>query len=233
MKKVLLPAMLAAGLAACAHSAPAPVPPAEVLYREAVETAKPGHFLWWAIDHCDDAIPLFQQVVDNYPFSQYAIESQLGIADCYFSQEQWSDAIFHYREFEKLHPTHPDIWRVRYRLAEAYREQSLAYDLDTADTEQAYYYYAKTAEGDSPYRKPALAKAQEEAKKLAERIYYIGRFYEREGETLSAIERYRELINAFPDQERAREGYERAVKLFDELGEHAKVAELPKPAGVP
>lgn len=232
MKRLRL-AVAALALAACAHSAPTTVPPAEVLYREAVETAKPGSFLWWTIDHCDDAIPLFQQVIDTYPFSQYAVESQLGVADCYFSQEQWSDAIFHYREFEKLHPTHSAIWRVRYNLAESYREQSLAYDLDTADTEQAYYYYAKTAEGDSAYRKPALTKAQAEAKKLAERIFYIGRFYERSGETLSAIERYRELINAFPDQERSREAYERAAKLLEELGEGAKLAELPKPAGVP
>lgn len=225
-------AVLSALLAACAHAEPTAVPPVDVLYREAVETAKPGSFLWWEIDHCDDAIPLFQQVVDNYPFSQYAVESQLGIADCHFSQEQWSDAIYQYREFEKLHPMHPQIARVRFNLAEAYHAESLAYDLDTADTEQAYYYYSKSAESDSPYRQEAITKAQAEALKLGQRIFYIGRFYERNGETLAAIERYRELINAFPDQPQAREAYDRAVKLYESIGEPQKIAQLPRPVGV-
>jgi outer membrane protein assembly factor BamD len=230
MKKFRFLAVLL--FAACAHSQPTAVPPADVLYRQAVEEAKPGKFLWWDTDNCDDAIPLFQQVIDHYPFSQYATLSQLGVADCYFRQEQWTDAIFHYREFEKLHPTHPEIWKVRYRLAESYHEQSLDYDLDTSDLEQAYYYYSKTAEGDSEFRQAAIGKAQAEAKQLAQRIFYIGRFYERNGEVLSAIDRYAELIRAFPDQPSARDAYKRAADLFRKIDEPEKIAALPKPAGV-
>lgn len=228
-RRLILAAFL---LTACAHVEPAPMLPADVLYRNAVERAKPGKFLWWAIDHCDDAIPLFMQVVDDYPDTRFAIESQLGIADCYFSQGNYGDAIYHYREFEKQHPKHAAIARVRYNLAESYHEESLAYDLDQADTEGAYSYYLKAAEGDSPYRLQAIEKAQGEALKLGERIFYIGRFYERNGEALAAIERYRELIAMFPDQARAREAYDRAGKLFDSLNEAAKRAELPKPVGV-
>lgn len=226
---LLAASLIIMAAAGCAHNKPAPLAPADVLYRQAVETAKPGQFLWWTIDHCDDAIPLYQRVVDNYPFSQYAVESQLGIADCYFSQEQWSDAVFHYRDFEKLHPLHPEIGRVRYRLGEAYHEQSLAYDLDTADLEQAYYYYSKTAEMQSPYQSEGRTKARFEAKRLARRILYIGRFYERNGESLAALERYRALILAFPDLPQAGKAYARATEVYKKLGEPAKIALLPRP----
>lgn len=217
--------------AACAHTEPASVPPADILYNEAVRTSQPGSFLWWEIDHCDDAIPLFQRVIDNYPFSHYAVDSQLGIAGCYFEQEAWSDTIFYYREFEKLHPNHEKIWMVRYRLGEAYHEQSLAYDLDTIDIEQAHYYYFKTAEGDSPYRAEALRKGREESKQLARRLFYIGRFYERNDESLAAIERYRSLIQSFPDLPHAKRAYLRAAELYRKIGDPEKIASLPRPYG--
>ena len=228
MKRTLLVAFAMA--AACAHTPPAPVPPVDVLYRQAEQKSHPGHFLWWEINHCDDAIPLYQRVVDTYPFSQYAVEAQLGIADCYFSQEQWSDAIFHYRDFEKLHPSHQAIGRVRYQLGEAYHAQSLPYDLDTSDLQQAYFYYGKAAYAEGPFAKEAATKNRAEADRLAERVYYIGRFYERNDEALSAIDRYAALIAEFPASPLAAEARRRAANLYRAIGTPEKIESLALPA---
>ncbi len=223
-----------AWLGACAHAGDVgQVPPADVLFAEAEQLAAEKPFLWWTSDDCDEAIPKYQQVLDNYPFSQFAVRSKLGIADCYFRQEEWADAILHYRDFEKMHPTHAEIWMVRFRLGEAYARLRLDYDRDLADTEQAYLYYSKVASADNPWRAEAAAQAADLASELARRLLYIGRFYERKGEALSALDRYEAVLAAYRQTEEAREAYERAADLYRKLGDEQKIAALPRPAGIP
>ncbi len=220
--------LLAFGVA-CAHSREIQTAPADVMFAQARELSQEGRFLFWSTDNCEDAIRAYQKVIDTYPFSQYAVASQLGIADCYYSQGKWPEAIFQYRDFEKLHPSHPEIPRVLFMLGESYREQSLDYDRDTADLEQSYLYYSKAARADSEYSDEARRKAFDARRKLASRLLYIGRFYEREEQYLSAIERYEMVIRSFPEVPEAVTAWERAGDIFRRLGEEEKIEGLPRP----
>lgn len=223
-------AMIAIGLLACAHAEKTEVRPPDVLFAEAREKAADRKVLFWTTNDCEEAIRLYRQIIDFHPFSQYATEAQLGIADCYFKDERWSEAAMQYKDFEALHPTHREIWRARFNLGLAYEALSLAYDLDQADTENAYYYFNRVATEPNPYRDEAARKAREQATKLASRIYYIGRFYEREKEYLSAVDRYQSLLRAYPDLLLAVETYKRTLGLYEIMGMRARRGEVPRPA---
>jgi len=51
-----------------------------------------------------DAAAEFQQIKDRYPYSKYAIQAELKMADALYIQEAYDLAFDAYTEFEKLHP---------------------------------------------------------------------------------------------------------------------------------
>ena len=49
-----------------------------------------------------DAIPYFQRILENYPFSFYAIQAELKIAECYFLDKKYVEALVHLHGFQEL-----------------------------------------------------------------------------------------------------------------------------------
>ena len=90
----LLLGSLLVALASCASTPAvemdfADVPSAEELYRQGLEhLAERRSFLFFHTRDYSEAIESFQDVIDNYPYSDYAVLSELKIADAYFEQEK-------------------------------------------------------------------------------------------------------------------------------------------------
>ena len=75
---------------------------------------------------------LFTEIKDNYPFSPYVIESELGVADALYLNEEYLEAADAYRDFENLHPRHEAI---PYVLLQVVRSLRLSYrSIDRAST---------------------------------------------------------------------------------------------------
>jgi outer membrane assembly lipoprotein YfiO len=55
-----------------------------------------------------DAVELFQQLINWYPFSEHVAEAEIKIADAYYEMEKYNEAIRAYNSFERLHPLHPE-----------------------------------------------------------------------------------------------------------------------------
>src|SRR3954454_11804246 len=51
----------------------------------------------------DEAIAEFEKLKNTYPFSKYAVEADLKIADALFQKREYADAADDYRSFLKLH----------------------------------------------------------------------------------------------------------------------------------
>src|SRR5678816_4577386 len=56
-----------------------------------------------------EASQYFEHVRTKYPYSQYAAESELRLADVAFSQGHYQEAIDLYKNFIKFRPRHPDV----------------------------------------------------------------------------------------------------------------------------
>lgn len=203
--RVLLPAAWLA-LSACATAPPEPelaeLPAADVLYQQGVELLEQRRVILWLVDLTpyQDAIDKFQEVVDNYPYSEYAVAAELKIADSYFAQERWDEALSYYRDFAELHPEHEKVPYTLYRTALCYARQS-----GTSNRDQTATRDALGALDQLMTRYPSAAETREAEvlwkelrTKLAEHVFGIGDFYWARAEYQSAAGRYRQVLDAYP-----------------------------------
>ena len=177
------------------------VPPAEELYTEGQKVLKKKHW-WWFIPtfNNNQAIETFQSIIDNYPYSEYAVLAELAIADSYFDEEKYEEALSYYRDFTDLHPQNDKVPYAIYQAALCHERRVEAPNRDQTATRQAldfldqllasYPYSEYGDEGEQLWRELRL--------QLALQVENIGDFYMDRGEWESAAERFRSLLNEFP-----------------------------------
>jgi outer membrane protein assembly factor BamD len=67
----------------------------------------------------EDAKSLFGEIKKLFPYTRYARQAELRLADIDFEQEKFSESITGYREFVQNHKNDPDIEYARYRITKA------------------------------------------------------------------------------------------------------------------
>src|SRR5262249_56168269 len=100
----------ALGAAPCTRKRPGfeEVEPADVLYQRGLDTLAGS--TWFGIVprvETEKAIDTFQSIIDNYPYSEYAVLAELRIADAYFDDPKYEEALASSPAFPDLHPTPP------------------------------------------------------------------------------------------------------------------------------
>jgi outer membrane protein assembly factor BamD len=187
----------------CAGTTPEPeeVPPAEVLYQRGLEQMEGGKILWmFSTAKNEGAIESFQQIIDNYPYSEHAVLAELKIADAYFADEKYDEALSYYRDFSELHPQHERVPYTLHRAAQCHHKQSRSADRDQTATIESLKYLDQLLT-----RYPHSAEAREAEEiwkelrvKLAKHDMYIADYYMDREEFQSAADRYRSVLNRYP-----------------------------------
>lgn len=201
----LLLASVGFGLIACA-SAPPPdsltdVPSAAQLYQRGQKLLQGQPiFVFFHTVNYGRAIDTFQSVIDNYPYSRQAVQAELAIANAYFKETRYDEALSYYRDFGDLHPENPKVAYTIYRAALCYARQSHDPGWDQTATHQALDYLDRLL---SKYPHSEYApKAEKLWRKLRTRLasdaMKVGDFYLAREEYPSAAERYRGVLNQFP-----------------------------------
>jgi outer membrane protein assembly factor BamD len=176
-------------------------PPAEELYEEGLDRLKGrrifGVRVW---TNYTDAIESFQTIIDNYPFSDYAVQAELRIADAYFDDGRYDEALSYYRDFADLHPQDERVPYTILRAALCHYEQIRSVNRDQTPTREALVYLERLIR-QHPYA-PETREGEELLRqlrgRLARNVMEIGDFYRARDEYQSAAERYRELLNQYP-----------------------------------
>jgi outer membrane protein assembly factor BamD len=175
--------------------------PADELYAEGQEILKGTSILWvyTYIDY-DHAIEVFQSIIDNYPYSEYAVEAELQIADAYFDSAKYEEALTYYRDFGDLHPQNPRVPYAIFRSALCHAEQVRAPGRDQSATRKALEFLDRllVAFPNSEHAKEAEKLWRELQIRSSEHIEGIGDYYRGSGEYEAAAERYRGLLNQYP-----------------------------------
>jgi outer membrane protein assembly factor BamD len=190
--------------AACASSPPEDeeVPSAEGYYQRAVELLEGRRTLLFFRDvNYPRAIELFQEVIDNYPYSDYATLSELKIADIQFDRGNYLEAAGYYQDFVELHPTHAEVPYALYRHGLCAYAQINEADRDQSSTHDAIEQFQALIERypDSEYADDARARLQDASDMLARHDVEVGDFYLGRGECHAAARRYRQALSAYPD----------------------------------
>jgi len=158
-----------------------------------------------------DAIELFEQLKNWYPFSEHVKEAQIKIGDSYFALKKYDEAIRAYKLFERLHPLHPEAEKASFRIAESYYKQILTIDRDQSFTKEALNYFIKFIQSypDSEYIKEAEKHSKECVEKLADSELYVADFYKKQKSFDAAIARYESILKNYPDTPAAKKTVEK------------------------
>ncbi len=149
----------------------------------------------------EESIRRYNEVKNKFPYSKFATQAELAVADVYYKQESFAEAQVAYQNFKELHPKHAQIDYVTFRLAMSYfmqlpgtidRDLTLAQSAITAFDEMINQY------PNSTYLAEAKEKRAESIKKLAEKEEYIADFYFKKAIYDSALARYEGLYRTYP-----------------------------------
>lgn len=211
--------------AACASDPPvedewAQLAPADELYEQGVAELESGRKVW-LVDTTDyaAAIDHFQDIIDNYPYSEYAVLAELRIADAYFEQALYEEALSYYQDFADLHPDHEQVPYTIYRAALSHVNRSRDALRDQTATTQAITQIDRLLR-DHPYSSEASEAdrlARRMRARLGENVMRIGDFYLEREEWQSAANRYRSVLNEYPGLGLDAEALYKLAKCYGEL----------------
>jgi outer membrane protein assembly factor BamD len=198
-----LAALLVVQLLGCASTKPTfeDVPPAEELYANGLETLEGRRilYLFTYIDY-DSAIESFQSIIDNYPYSEYELLAQLKIADAYFNDERYEEALAYYQDFADLHPIHERVPYTLLRAALCHYNQIASINRDQGQTVLATKALSVLIQ-EHPYAEETREAEEmmvDLRTRLALNILEIADFYRERTHWQSAASRYRRVLDEYP-----------------------------------
>jgi outer membrane protein assembly factor BamD len=177
------------------------VKPADELYAEGLEILDGRRILGlFKLINYDQAIERFQAIIDNYPYSEFEERAQLQIADAYFDDERYEEALAYYQDFADLHPQHPRIAYTLLRAAQCHYNQIESFERDQGSTVEATAALEKLIR-DHPYAEETRTGEEMLVKlrtRLAQNMLHIADFYLDRTHWQSAAARYRRVLDEYP-----------------------------------
>jgi outer membrane protein assembly factor BamD len=176
------------------------IPSAEELYATGIDTLDGRNILFYHHVNHQAAIDAFQEVIDNYPYSDLAVQAELKIADAYFDSHRYEEALSYYQDFPELHPNHDRVPYTILRSALCHYERVRSPNRDQRPTREAIGHLDKVM-STFPYT-PEAEEAEllwrELRTRLGKSVMMIADFYMKRDEWQSAADRYRSVLNEYP-----------------------------------
>jgi len=118
------------------------------------------------------------RVKEEYPLHNLAILAEIGLADCYYSDKEYSEAENAYNDFITLHPTNENVPYALYQTGMCQYNQIEAIDRDQTATIKAKKGLEKVVSRypDSKFATMAEKLIRECKQKLAEQDFMWGSF---------------------------------------------------------
>ncbi len=203
------------------------VAPADELYQEGLTTLE-GYRMLGVIPRVDytAAIEAFQAIVDNYPYSDYAVLAELKIADAYFEDKRYEEALSYYRDFSELHPQHEKVPYTIFQSALCHERRVRDPQRDQTPTVDALVYLDRllTHYPHSEYAQRAEILWRQLRTRLAHQITSIADYYLASGEYEAAAERYRSLLNEYPGLGLDAETLYKLALCYDQMNRNDEAA---------
>lgn len=174
------------------------------------------------------ATELYTELLNNHPFSPFSVEAELSLADAYFLNGQYPEAVEAYKAFDELHPRNTAIPYVLYQIGTALLRTNDSVDKTAAEAQEAIQYFdrLRAAYPDSQYTSEAKQAKGQARTLLAERELYAASVFASMGNNSAAYKRYTYVAENFPDLPQIQQyAHERAKGSFLEYTEDMSEAE--------
>jgi outer membrane protein assembly factor BamD len=147
------------------------------------------------------AIENYQFVVDKYPFSPYAEESEMKIGLAYYKDKDYAQSVAALDDFQRMHPTSKNLQLVSYYIAMSYFDQVGREDQDQSKTELALARFKAIEQRfpESEFAELAKEKSEICREVLARHQKVVGDYYFKRANFRAAESRLAELMQKYPD----------------------------------
>lgn len=186
--------------------------PVEQLYNQAAQELDTRDY--------PNAILLFEEVERQHPYSEWARKAMVMSAYASYKTRDYTTAIGAAERYLALHPGGSEAEYAYYLIALCHFDQITDVGRDQATTENA-----KTALNDiirrfpdSEYAKDARLKLDMVNDQLAGKEMTVGRWYLRSNQTLSAVNRFRNVVETYQTTSHTPEALHRLVEAYLTLG---------------
>lgn len=182
------------GLVGCISNKPIDTSTVEGSFQQAKRLHKQGRH--------EEALVTLSGLRAKHPYSRWATEAELLIADIYFYQRLWVEAESRYKLFKELHPKHEKIDYVTFHLAMSlFNQLPLSVDRDINLAEPAFLSFGEVVKSfpKSEYYQKSKDYQVRLRKMMVQREMYIADFYLRQKHFLSAKGRYIHVLDKYPN----------------------------------
>ena len=206
-------AVVALSLGACGSTEkPYVERPVDELYNTAMDRLGEGD--WIA------AAKGFDEVERQHPYSTWATKAQIMGAYALYQANKYDDAILAAQRFTQLHPGHKDVAYAYYLIGVSYYEQISDVGRDQRNTEQALSGLEEVVRRfpNSQYARDARLKIDLTRDHLAGKEMEIGRYYLQRRQYVSAINRFRTVVEKYQTTSHVPEALHRLTEAYLALG---------------
>lgn len=167
-----------------------------------------------------DAAIFFDEVERQHPYSQWARRAQLMSAYAYYRANKYDDAVLSAERFLTLHPGNNRADYAYYLIAISHYERIIDIQRDQKMTERALQALREVARRfpESDYAEDARLKIDMARDHLAGKEMEIGRYYQKNGQHLAAIGRFKNVVDNFDTTSHTPEALHRMTESFLMLG---------------
>jgi outer membrane protein assembly factor BamD len=211
MRVLVLSFVVAAVLVGCSAK-PAMVPAPE-LWANANEA--------YDIEAYDYAIEQYKKLLDQYPFDPNAEEAELRIGYAYFLAGRYEEAAAAFQDFERMHPTSPNLAAVEYHRGLAHLAPYRTADRDPSFATQALTSFRNVIDRfpGSPWANRSELRITECREILARHEEVIATFYLGRKALRAAEARLRLLLQDYPEMDATADTLRRFARAYDTQGE--------------
>ena len=181
-------------------------------YEEGIDNLEKGDALY--------AAKKFNEAETLFPQSEWAPKSSLMAAYSYYSQDYYEDAIGELQRFIKVYPFYKNLDYAYYLLGLCWYEQIIdeKKDLETIIKAKEKFTYLINNYPNTEYALDAEFKIDLINDTLASKEMYIGRYYFDKKKWISAINRFRTVIDEYETTIYTEEALHRLVEVYYTIG---------------
>jgi outer membrane protein assembly factor BamD len=166
----------------------------------------------------------YQEIQEKAPDKSYNADIMLRVADTYFGEEKFDEALVEYQAFLNFHPVNKNASYAQYQVAMCSYKELPTVDRDPEVVRTALKEFEKLLRKypKSVYEEQARKFAAICREQLAEYELYVERFYYKKGSYRAAIGRAEKLLEGFPESLKGKDALYYAGLSYVELGERTQ-----------
>ena len=181
-------------------------------YKEGLKELEAGDVIY--------AAKKFNEAEILFPQSEYAPKAALMAAYSYYTQNYYGDAMAEIIRFIRVYPNHKDVVYAEYLLGLCYYEQIVdeKKDLQSIINAKKTFESLISKHPNTQFASDAMFKINLIDEILAAKEMYIGRYYVDRKKWISAINRFRVVVDDYDTTIYAEEAIHRLVEIYYIIG---------------